>query len=72
VHQIVVAQLLLPLKINSTELARHGSQTFILQIRDKTTHQPLEGIAVGDIGPKYGKQYSSRWSCWTAPSRDVL
>lgn len=32
----------------------HGPQTFIVQIRDKKTHQPLPGIAVGDIGPKYG------------------
>jgi acyl-CoA oxidase len=32
----------------------HGPQTFILQIRDAQTHHPLPGIAVGDIGPKYG------------------
>lgn len=32
----------------------HGPQTFIVQIRDSKTHQPLPGIAVGDIGPKYG------------------
>lgn len=25
-----------------------------MQIRDEKTHQPLRGIAVGDIGPKYG------------------
>jgi len=66
-HAIVVAQLLLP-KTSSTaegsekadrkdqkiEYASHGPQTFILQIRDAKTHQPLPGIAVGDIGPKYG------------------
>ncbi|KAH7084843.1 hypothetical protein BKA63DRAFT_498319 [Paraphoma chrysanthemicola] len=53
-HAIVVAQLLLPKANNPAELASHGPQTFILQIRDKETHQPLPGIAVGDIGPKYG------------------
>ena len=25
-----------------------------MQIRDPVTHQPLDGIVVGDIGPKYG------------------
>ncbi|KAJ4365082.1 hypothetical protein N0V83_008699 [Neocucurbitaria cava] len=60
-HAIVVAQLLL-LKPNrkssgpptDADYESHGPQTFILQIRDKVTHQPLPGIAVGDIGPKYG------------------
>lgn len=37
-----------------TEYTSYGPQTFILQIRDLKTHQPLPGIAVGDIGPKYG------------------
>lgn len=54
-HQIVVAQLLLPKENNPSELSGHGPQTFILQIRDEKTHQPLQGIAVGDIGPKYGQ-----------------
>lgn len=27
---------------------------FIVPIRDLKTHKPLEGIEVGDIGPKYG------------------
>lgn len=61
----MVAQLLLPkpsptedtsdphAEIN-TEYTSHGPQTFILQIRDETSHQPLPGIVVGDIGPKYG------------------
>ncbi|KAF2035642.1 acyl-CoA oxidase [Setomelanomma holmii] len=53
-HAIVVAQLLLPKANNPTELTNHGPQTFILQIRDKETHRSLPGIAVGDIGPKYG------------------
>jgi acyl-CoA oxidase len=61
----VVAQLLLPKSPSSknasdphtaakTKYTSHGPQTFILQIRDEKTHQPLPGIAVGDIGPKYG------------------
>ncbi|KAF2622244.1 acyl-CoA oxidase [Macroventuria anomochaeta] len=53
-HAIVIAQLLLPTKDNPTAYTSHGPQTFLLQIRDAKTHQPLPGIAVGDIGPKYG------------------
>jgi len=52
--QIVVAQLILPTKDDSERFTSHGPQTFLLQIRDVKTHQPLPGIAVGDIGPKYG------------------
>jgi acyl-CoA oxidase len=26
----------------------------MVQIRDMDSHRPLEGIEVGDIGPKYG------------------
>lgn len=52
--QIVVAQLLLPTRDNPNAYTSHGPQTFLLQIRDAKTHQPLPGIAVGDIGPKYG------------------
>jgi len=53
-HAIVVAQLILPTKDDSERFTSHGPQTFLLQIRDEKTHQPLPGIAVGDIGPKYG------------------
>ncbi|KAJ8109125.1 hypothetical protein OPT61_g7687 [Boeremia exigua] len=53
-HAIVVAQLLLPDKDSPAAYTSHGPQTFLLQIRDAKTHQPLPGIAVGDIGPKYG------------------
>ncbi|KIW05444.1 uncharacterized protein PV09_03333 [Verruconis gallopava] len=55
-HAIVVAQLLIP-KDNSptaTEFVHHGNVSFVVQIRDEKTHQPLPGIIIGDIGPKYG------------------
>jgi acyl-CoA oxidase len=32
----------------------HGPHPFIVQIRDLKTHEPLENIHVGDIGPKVG------------------
>ncbi|KAL9088347.1 MAG: hypothetical protein Q9165_006272 [Trypethelium subeluteriae] len=62
-HAIVVAQLLLPqIQTPSIDAAddaepkyiSHGPHPFVIQIRDKDTHQPLPGIVVGDIGPKYG------------------
>ncbi|KAL5380263.1 hypothetical protein DPSP01_007838 [Paraphaeosphaeria sporulosa] len=69
-HAIVVAQLLLPKSSTAqpsttdsenpsrshttSEYVPYGPQTFIVQIRDKKSHQPMQGIAVGDIGPKYG------------------
>lgn len=65
-HAIVVAQLLLPQKVTSTldesqdghvRYISHGPHPFIVQVRDMKTHQPLDGIVIGDIGPKYG--YSS-------------
>lgn len=31
-----------------------GPHPFIVQIRDMKTHEPLENIHVGDIGPKFG------------------
>jgi acyl-CoA oxidase len=56
-HAVVVAQLLLPDPSSSGELRSVGPRPFIVQVRDKDTHLPLDGIVVGDIGPKYG--YSS-------------
>jgi acyl-CoA oxidase len=32
----------------------HGTHSFIVQLRDLNTHQPLPGITLGDIGPKFG------------------
>ena len=32
----------------------YGPHTFVMQIRDLKTHEPLPGIDVGDIGPKFG------------------
>ncbi|KAM9314154.1 peroxisomal acyl-coenzyme A oxidase 1 isoform 1-T1 [Pholidichthys leucotaenia] len=46
-HAIVLAQLY-------TLGNCHGLHAFIVPIRDLTTHEPLPGIVVGDIGPKFG------------------
>lgn len=32
----------------------YGPHPFVCQIRDLNTHEPLEGVHVGDIGPKFG------------------
>ncbi|RMD39579.1 hypothetical protein DV735_g5540, partial [Chaetothyriales sp. CBS 134920] len=53
-HAIVVAQLLLPDKKNDGIFKSFGPHQFIVQVRDMKTHKPLEGIVIGDIGPKYG------------------
>lgn len=53
-HAIVVAQLLLPAANSPDQFVSHGPHPFIVQVRDMKTHQPLNGIVVGDIGPKYG------------------
>lgn len=52
-HAIVVAQLMLPDK-QTGKLKSYGPHQFIVQIRDMKTNKPLEGIVIGDIGPKYG------------------
>ncbi|KAI9739386.1 MAG: fatty-acyl coenzyme A oxidase [Claussenomyces sp. TS43310] len=46
-HAVVMAQLII-------EGKAYGPHPFICQIRDMKTHQPLEGVHVGDIGPKFG------------------
>lgn len=46
-HAIVLAQLY-------TQGNSHGLHAFIVPIRDMSTHEPLPGIVVGDIGPKFG------------------
>ncbi|XP_053184692.1 peroxisomal acyl-coenzyme A oxidase 1 isoform X1 [Scomber japonicus] len=46
-HAIILAQLY-------TQGKCHGLHAFITPIRDMTTHKPLPGIVVGDIGPKFG------------------
>ena len=52
-HAIVVAQLLLPDPATG-KYKSYGPHQFIVQIRDMKTNKPLEGIVIGDIGPKYG------------------
>lgn len=49
-----MAQLLLPDLEKAGTYKSHGPHPFIVQIREEKTHQPLEGIVIGDIGPKYG------------------
>lgn len=53
-HAIVVAQLLLPKRGSRDQYVSHGPHPFIVQVRDLKTHEPLEGVVIGDIGPKYG------------------
>jgi acyl-CoA oxidase len=55
-HAIVVAQLMLPSRSSSgpRKYTSYGPHQFIVQVRDLKTHKPLEGIVIGDIGPKYG------------------
>jgi len=42
------------LMINSRS---YGPHPFVVQVRDMKTHEPLENIHVGDIGPKFGYKY---------------
>lgn len=46
-HAVVMAQLFIDGK-------PYGPHPFVVQIRDLKTHKPLENIAIGDIGPKFG------------------
>lgn len=56
-HSIVVAQLRTPkaqTQDGKTEYDNMGPHPFIVQVRSLENHEPLDGIVVGDIGPKYG------------------
>ena len=46
-HAVVMAQLI----VNGKP---YGPHPFVVQIRDLKTHEPLENVHVGDIGPKFG------------------
>lgn len=46
-HAVVVAQLY-------TQGKHYGIHAFIVQLRDENTHEPMKGITIGDIGPKFG------------------
>ncbi|GMK53574.1 hypothetical protein CspeluHIS016_0101600 [Cutaneotrichosporon spelunceum] len=46
-HAVVMAQLYVNGK-------NYGPHPFVVHIRDLKTHEPLENIYVGDIGPKFG------------------
>ncbi|KAL4812733.1 acyl-CoA dehydrogenase/oxidase C-terminal [Aspergillus spinulosporus] len=68
-HAVVVAQLMLPDPAQTSEgesgdqretkYISYGPHPFIVQVRDMNTHQPFEGIVIGDIGPKYGIPHSA-------------
>ena len=46
-YAVVMAQLIISGK-------PYGPHPFVVQVRDLKTHEPLEGVHVGDIGPKFG------------------
>lgn len=46
-HAVVMAQLIIDGK-------RYGPHPFVVQIRDFKTHEALQNVHVGDIGPKFG------------------
>ncbi|KAJ2493662.1 hypothetical protein IWW37_000293 [Coemansia sp. RSA 2050] len=46
-HAMVMAQLIVGGK-------RHGPCPVVVPIRSTVDHQPLEGVTVGDLGPKFG------------------
>ena len=46
-HAVVMAQLVIDGK-------NFGPHPFVVHIRDFKTHEPLENVHVGDIGPKFG------------------
>lgn len=46
-HAVVMAQLIIDGK-------GYGPHPFVVQVRDLKTHEPLENVHVGDIGPKFG------------------
>lgn len=46
-HAVVMAQLVIKGKA-------YGPHPFIVPVRDLKTHEPLENVHVGDIGPKFG------------------
>lgn len=46
-YALVMAQLIVKGK-------NYGPHTFVVPVRDLKTHEPLQGVYVGDIGPKFG------------------
>ena len=51
-YAVVVAQLMIPDQSGTTK--SYGPHQFMVQIRDLESHKPIEGVIIGDIGPKYG------------------
>ena len=52
-HAVVMAQLVIAGK-------RYGPHPFVAQVRDLKTQEVLDGVHVGDIGPKFGYKYVNR------------
>lgn len=46
-HTILMARLI-------TKGFDYGMHAFLTPLRDARTHQPLPGVTIGDIGPKFG------------------
>ena len=46
-HAVVMARLIVKGK-------DYGPQTFVVQIRESGSHQPMPGVELGDLGPKLG------------------
>lgn len=46
-HAVVFARLI-------TKGKDHGPHPFFLRIRDPQSHEPVSGVSIGDIGPKFG------------------
>ena len=68
-HCVVMARLI-------TKGQDRGTHAFIVPIRDLDTHAPLEGVTVGDIGPKFGYESMDngflRFDSFAIPRENLL
>lgn len=53
-HSVVFARLLLPTEGKPDEYTDHGVHSFFVQLRSTKDHEPMPGVALGDIGKKMG------------------
>ena len=42
---------------------RRGVHTFVVQLRDRATHENLPGVRTGELGPKMGRDASESTVC---------